>query len=88
VIEGDPSRIDTWMEDTQMLTIIDCGISQGYSREDHLNSNGPARGAIGRNARTLAEALRIVARAAKTGNATRSPVWVRCRNEFGDIIES
>jgi len=34
--------------------------------------------AIGRRARTLREAIRIVRRAAKPGNYTGSPVWVRC----------
>ena len=70
-----------------MLTIVDCGISPGYSQDDHLNSNGPAKRAIGRTARTLAEARRIVVRAAKPGNVTGSPVWLRCRNQFGDVIE-
>jgi hypothetical protein len=70
-----------------MLTIIDAGISSGYSRNDHLNVDAYARDVIGRKARTLAEARRIVARAAKPGNETRSPVWVVCRNEFGDKIE-
>jgi hypothetical protein len=71
-----------------MLTIIDCGVSRGYSRADHLIMDGCAKDAIGRTARTLGEAKRIVARSAGPGNPNRSPIWVVCRNQFGDKIES
>ena len=70
-----------------MLTIIGAGIRTGYSRNDHLNNDSDAQQVIGRTARTLAEARRIVARAAGPGNTTKSPTWVTCRNQFGDIIE-
>jgi hypothetical protein len=71
-----------------MMTIVDAGVAYGYSREDHLISQGPARSVIGRRARTLREALRLVRRAAEPGipRLCPAPVWVVCRTDQGDLV--
>lgn len=57
-----------------MVTVVDVWVRQGFSRQDHLASNGPGQAIIGRSYRSVGEAHRAAIKAARPGNPNRSPV--------------
>lgn len=74
-----------------MMTIINAAPKYGYSGYDHMIDDMPAKGAVGRRARSVAEARRIVARAAKPGIPARCacvPVWFEAALPDGRMIQS
>lgn len=74
-----------------MMTIINAAPKYGYSGYDHMIDDMPVKEAVGRSVRSVAEARRIVARAAKPGIPARCacvPVWFEVSLPGGRTVQS
>lgn len=70
-----------------MITITDIGYSRGYSRWDHLLSDGELTGLIGREFRSVADAFKAAEKAAVDYNAllNPSPIYLTVLTAAGSV---